>query len=160
MHWEWRGMAANFVYGKPWILGNKTPRNVCPIHSSPTIFTSSCSWSSVGRFLHVFLHFPSSFHGRKSIFVLHSRWEEEIHDLGVYGGRFCPYKAHKHFLKSNFLSQSWFPIYHFVFCRPQLLRLMETPSWASHYQNVFLHTQHLCFAIMCILVLVWTVSKN
>ena len=43
---------------------------------------------------------------------------------------------------------------------PWLLRLMETPSWASHDPNIFLHTQHLCFVVMCIFVLVWIISKN
>ena len=114
----------------------------------------------MGRSLHVFLQLPLFFHDWKSVFVLHSGWEEEIHGLGVYRAHFFPCRAHKCFLKSNFLSKGWFPIYHFVFGFPRLLRPMETPSWASHNQNVFLHTQHLCFVVMCILVLVWTVSEN
>ena len=72
----------------------------------------------VGAFASHFFAFSFIFHGWISVFVLHSGWEGEIHDLGVYRGHFFPRKAHKHFLKSIFLSHVWFPIYHSIFWFP------------------------------------------
>ena len=66
-------------------------------------------------YLHVVMSFPHFSIPRISFLELCSEWEKEIHDLGVYGGRFSPYIALKRFVKSHFSHRVFFPICHFRF---------------------------------------------
>ena len=67
--WEWKGMAVKIRIGEAihfWksyfdVLGKLSPRNECLFHYSPPFLSSSCSWSLVYIFLHIFLVFSSFF---------------------------------------------------------------------------------------------------
>ena len=159
-------MAINFVFGQAmnsgksyFAWGKKAPRNVCSIHFFLTHeFHFLKQWELAGGVCFTFFCiFPSFFHGWKFVFVLHSGWEEEIHDLGVYRGHLCSCKAHKCFLKSNLLSQGWFPHLPFRFWLPTtfetngnpILGIPQPKHFSSYPALVFCFYVHHCFGLNC-----------
>ena len=86
MHWEWRGMAINFVLEQSINLGNhifscgarKHPEMCAYSIPHPCVSLPHTVGASWGIFLHDFLHFPSSIHGLEPAFEFLSGWEERF----------------------------------------------------------------------------------
>ena len=84
MHWEWRGMVINFILRQAISMENhvfscvarKQPEIGAHSIPHPCVSLPHAVGASWVFFLHVFCNFPSSFHGRKPVFELHSGWEE------------------------------------------------------------------------------------
>ena len=69
MPWEWKSMAVKIRIGEAinfWklyfhLLGNLSPENECPFHSSPRFFIFLTQLELAGSFPHVFPAFSSFF---------------------------------------------------------------------------------------------------
>ena len=128
MHWEWRGMAVNFVLGKAINMENnvfaygerKHPEMCAQTIHHPCVSLPHATGASWGVSL-MFSCNSFIFHGWEIRFlVLHCGRDERF---TIW--RFVEFVfAHKHFLKLNFSPRVDFPIYHFIF----------------GFQNIFHHT--------------------